>query len=389
MSRPSTNILEGFLARIRQNSRHSPREIFSKGFRVYSFASVLVFGSVRVALAALITLALRSTWRATFPAYTLAAAIVEIIYAMVVIAKRDVRVSHFWVLSLLTLSTLGSSVAAYVLGYLWDPALRGILAVFLGANVLYFCERTLWATRFWRKPSMRLYAPVRSEEGDGVLNHEHSAANSWALEKLYQRVFPTLQPGSEIPAITAVTETEESRSMFHLKQPSGLLGPAIVPDGPDFWLFNSYPTVRWPWLKFHLVFLLFLSMVHTAYQLFQYVYIKQNHQECEWRCTYNIVYIWVYFPWVVIIAWMIKRPLSLSQRIVRRTTVAQLLAIYFALAWLLWAFAVYTTIMQPGGFVSRSVVGKVLWYLTHACNCMILLLLGIEFALRAFERQDR
>lgn len=163
---------------------------------------------------------LKDTYRFAFPAYAMLLSAVEALCAVFFTARREVSPWKFWLLRLLATSTLASSIACFVLGRsIRDGALEKMLAAFLGMSTLEFAVSTLWAYRFWRTPSIRVYAPVcvirtRYDKWDGYV-----PVGTGTLSQLYEQLLAESQLATGTitaeKSLVPIAEVSTTSAEFH------------------------------------------------------------------------------------------------------------------------------------------------------------------------------
>jgi hypothetical protein len=157
---------------------------------------------------------LKSTWRMVFPIYSMFPSVLEFVYLFTSTAKRETRVLEFWRLRIFVFSALGSSIACFVVGYLWKRTLANALGALLGASALEFCVSSYWAFRFWKTSSLRDYAPVCNGDGRRDLDESYTDVDG-PLAQVYSRLLADLHQVSEPGAVPEVFSETELRFEFH------------------------------------------------------------------------------------------------------------------------------------------------------------------------------
>ena len=211
------------------HDKHALQSFFrgevKRGDKTCAFITIMICCMVKFFFSVNVIRELKATWRFALPAYAMFPSAVEVIYGFFFTARRETRVWVFWLLRILAFSALASSVACFLLGRdVREGTLEDMLAGFLGVSVLEFCVSTFWACRFWRTPSIRVYAPVCVKGDCEDADEEYRAAGSGTLSQLYEKLSAEPQPRLNIEPVTSKSKQEASNTpALNVSRTSALL----------------------------------------------------------------------------------------------------------------------------------------------------------------------
>jgi hypothetical protein len=361
------------------------------------------------------------SWRIIFPTYAMLPSVVEIIHTnFFFIAKREISATHFWMMRFIAFSALGSSVAFFVLARSLRPGTPSSdLAGYLGLAALEFCVSTSWACRTMWVSSIRSYTPVCRKPYRGDINCEAVAISPGPISRLHDSLSAEHPQERNTSEVKTPTKAEQFRLRIH-----GVSDPENI--CVSFGCTNQRSTATVPrscWLAFtpqrsrllartvgqqfprgiHRVFDVPHGSAHSfpgspvcAYQEqpsavrlvrapSQTDDVATGTNRVNRRCTYNLVYIWLYIPWPALLIYTIRRQKPIAHRVLGRLTWAHLLAAYLIAALLLWCLGLYTTLSQTQRFSKLWKVGILIWGVGNATLLGFAGLGTAEFLWKAFR----